>query len=299
MLVNLALGATTSQFDTLEYSGFTWDSDKAVDGCTLQDNPETQQCCAASLGTAENFWRVDLNTTYRVSRVMVYGRNDGQGIQQTGGFKLHVTDGSGQEEQVYDNNGMVYGNGVFDVRFVERDVRAVRITRPDFSVVTLCEVEVYEACADGMYGGDCEFTCGQCQGGAPCDKVTGVCSGGCQPGWETSTCNIASTTLPVIQTSTSGPSTNISPGSESSTMNSSPESGSSTINSPPGQGSTDSQNPSSGSSLTPSQTTGQGQSSTTSGTYTDAVNNAGNIPGAHQLMIFYFGVISFLVLVRN
>ncbi|WAR04083.1 hypothetical protein MAR_019452 [Mya arenaria] len=242
-VVNLALGATTSQFDTLEYSGFTWDSDKAVDGCTLQDNPETQQCCAASLGTAENFWRVDLNTTYRVSRVMVYGRNDGQGIQQTGGFKLHVTDGSGQEEQVYDNNGMVYGNGVFDVRFVE-------------------------PCADGMYGGDCEFTCGQCQGGAPCDKVTGVCSGGCQPGWETSTCNIASTTLPVIQTSTSGPSTNISPGSESSTMNSSPESGSSTINSPPGQGSTDSQNPSSGSSLTPSQTTGQGQSSTTSGTYT-------------------------------
>jgi len=65
------------------------------------------------------------------------------GPMQTGGFKLHVTNGAGVETMVYDNTGVAYGDGVVTVPLSGRDVTSVRITRPEFDVITLCEVEVY------------------------------------------------------------------------------------------------------------------------------------------------------------
>jgi hypothetical protein len=47
---NVAIGQNASQLQTLEFNGFNWTADNVVDNCTLQDDPDLQQCCGASTG---------------------------------------------------------------------------------------------------------------------------------------------------------------------------------------------------------------------------------------------------------
>lgn len=76
--INVAEGKNATQFTSLNYAGFDWTADKAVDGCVNQDDPDNQKCCSASQGVAaSNFWRVDLGQAYTVSLIVVYGRFPG------------------------------------------------------------------------------------------------------------------------------------------------------------------------------------------------------------------------------
>ena len=46
---NVAIGQNATQFNTLEF-GFNWTADKLIENCTSQDDPNNQQCCAATQG---------------------------------------------------------------------------------------------------------------------------------------------------------------------------------------------------------------------------------------------------------
>ena len=75
---NVALNKTATQNTDLNFAGFLWTADKAVDGCTNQDNPDGERCCSASQGTgAANYWKVDLGAQYNVELITVYGRSPG------------------------------------------------------------------------------------------------------------------------------------------------------------------------------------------------------------------------------
>ena len=50
---------------------------------------------------------------------------------------------SGPEIQVYDNAGIPYGNGIFNIT-VDRPVMSVIIRRPTANVLTLCEVQAID-----------------------------------------------------------------------------------------------------------------------------------------------------------
>lgn len=66
-----------------------------------------------------------------------------QGADQSSEFKVAVRNSTGVTEQLYDNKGVTYGSGVFTVTLGEKAISAVVISRPDFNILTLCEVEVY------------------------------------------------------------------------------------------------------------------------------------------------------------
>ena len=70
------------------------------------------------------------------------------GEQQLSGFQVFTTGTiGGPETLAYDNGGVQYGDGVFNITFQpERAVASVIIRRP--IIMVLCEVEVY----------DCEFS---------------------------------------------------------------------------------------------------------------------------------------------
>ena len=79
--MNVALNKPATQFSTLDYL-FFWTADKAVDGCLLRDDPDNQQCCSATEGGPENFWTVDLQGQYLVSRIIVTGRPAGKPVNR-------------------------------------------------------------------------------------------------------------------------------------------------------------------------------------------------------------------------
>ena len=69
------MNKSASHLSSLNYAGFNWTADKAVDGCLLRDDPDTQQCCSCSEGAGtDNFWRVDLGQQYTVNDIVIYGR---------------------------------------------------------------------------------------------------------------------------------------------------------------------------------------------------------------------------------
>ena len=74
---NVALNKTATQFSDLDYI-FFWTADKAVDGCSLRDDPDNQECCSATQGGMENFWTVDLEQQYLVNRIAITARPAGR-----------------------------------------------------------------------------------------------------------------------------------------------------------------------------------------------------------------------------
>jgi hypothetical protein len=70
--INVALKKVATQLGTY------WGPERAVDGCSLNDDPDTQLCCSASESAdstgSDNFWQVDLQEVYSVGLIVVYGR---------------------------------------------------------------------------------------------------------------------------------------------------------------------------------------------------------------------------------
>ncbi|XP_060588341.1 multiple epidermal growth factor-like domains protein 6 [Ruditapes philippinarum] len=182
--INVALSKDATQL------GVYWAPGRAVDGCSLNDDPDTQLCCSASESAdptgSDNFWQVDLQEVYSVGLIVVYGRIAPKGVEQLGNFIMYGQSGStGDRVQLYNNTGVEYGDGIFRVDVnPEKNMSVIRLERPTQNgIITLCEVEVYEACDDGSYGTNCSSDCGKCMNDLPCDKVTGACSSGCEAGW--------------------------------------------------------------------------------------------------------------------
>jgi len=77
---NVALNGVASQLNALNFFGFLWTADKAIDGCREAANSDTTRCCSCSdpftapLGGV-NFWRVDFTTPQSIMRVLIVGRS--------------------------------------------------------------------------------------------------------------------------------------------------------------------------------------------------------------------------------
>lgn len=73
--VNVAVNKTAKQSTTSFYHEYLWDAALAIDG-------ETKfkvdcKCCSCTSGSNETPWlEIDLENTYNIGRIDVFGRND-------------------------------------------------------------------------------------------------------------------------------------------------------------------------------------------------------------------------------
>ncbi|KAL4229451.1 hypothetical protein ACF0H5_012489 [Mactra antiquata] len=145
MSANIALGKPTAQTDTLNFAGYDWSSDLAVDGCKppMPDNDyENSQCCSGSFAVDNyNEWTVDLLGQYVLDYIVVYGRSDVP--QQLEGFTLFIKENQAAAEiPVYDNIGVPFENGTFVIPVLYSGsvsiVTVRRITGPLVKTFRMC-----------------------------------------------------------------------------------------------------------------------------------------------------------------
>ncbi|KAK3611221.1 hypothetical protein CHS0354_002117 [Potamilus streckersoni] len=67
--------------------------------------------------------------------------------------------------------------------------RFISVVRNNQWILTICEVQVFGECLDGVYSKFCNKTCGHCYAGLLCNKETGKCPKGCDMGWKGETCD--------------------------------------------------------------------------------------------------------------
>ena len=75
---NVALRKPATQSNDVNYAGWIWTADYAVDGCTDRDQPDSQYCCSTSIPKeqeTENKWSVDLLGPYVIDRIIIFGRS--------------------------------------------------------------------------------------------------------------------------------------------------------------------------------------------------------------------------------
>ncbi|XP_052257824.1 uncharacterized protein LOC127862660 isoform X2 [Dreissena polymorpha] len=187
--VNIAAGGVTSQTSDLNYAGYLWTSDKAVDGCdtaaisaNFSSDYEKSRCCSCSDGGAgQQTWTVKLTTPSVLSTIVIEGRTDIT-IQLTG-FTVEIQPVGGSPPiQIYDNAAT--GDTVAKPIRIENLatnfpvlIERVNVMKPQ-APLTLCEVKVFSdkwSCNEGWFGTKCELNCSQlCVGG--CEKSDGRCS---------------------------------------------------------------------------------------------------------------------------
>ena len=80
--INVALGQMATQRQDLNYNGFAWSADKAIDGCYSRDNPDISRCCSCSeeVDPGDNFWQLTFSQTQRLMKINVFGRGGNQYI---------------------------------------------------------------------------------------------------------------------------------------------------------------------------------------------------------------------------
>lgn len=136
------------QYSTLNYNGFNWTAHKAVDGCLLRDDPDSQQCCSATqvnqaAQQPNNFWRVNLTRQYKVEKMDIYARiANTDSNNQLAGFHLYITeraDGPETEVEVYTPVNHIYAFLFSPVQ----NVTEIIIRRTGTSIITICEVQVF------------------------------------------------------------------------------------------------------------------------------------------------------------
>lgn len=72
----MAAGQMASHRLSLNYNGFEWTADKAVDGCYDRATPDISRCCSCSqeVNPGDNFWRLDFDQIYPLMKLIVLGR---------------------------------------------------------------------------------------------------------------------------------------------------------------------------------------------------------------------------------
>ncbi|KAL3879302.1 hypothetical protein ACJMK2_031603 [Sinanodonta woodiana] len=182
VLRNFALNKSAYQSSTLYFRAFNWTADKAVDGNTDGRYPGTSRTCSKTeKGIRNQSWEVDIGFLLIVNHVVIYDRSDG--MDELSGFQVCIGNHSNQRntsKPLLKKQLSQFRYRCIADNFV---ARFVSVIRPGKRTISLCEVEVYGECLDGMYSEFCNRTCGQCTNREPCDKDTGECHSGCEPGW--------------------------------------------------------------------------------------------------------------------
>ncbi|WAQ98172.1 MEGF6-like protein, partial [Mya arenaria] len=149
---NIALNKTADQaYPYTDGNGVEWSAGKAVEGCILSDLPESQLCCSATLptsGQTDNYWQVNLGGVRAIGAIIVYGRSDGKQVQLAGFQVYGLLTSGGAKEHLYNSTGVEYPvDGIFNITVKpEKNASIIRVEKPPGdSIITLCEVEVFEA----------------------------------------------------------------------------------------------------------------------------------------------------------
>uniref|UniRef100_A0A673HFY0 Fucolectin tachylectin-4 pentraxin-1 domain-containing protein n=1 Tax=Sinocyclocheilus rhinocerous TaxID=307959 RepID=A0A673HFY0_9TELE len=126
-LGNLASNGTATQSST----SADWFAEKAIDGNRGLQRLRTG--CSSTLNQTNPWWRLDLSSVYRVSRVVVTNRNDCCTFLLVKGVEIRIgnsLENNGNNNAIYSCNGMV---GLY-----------VNLIIPgNMKTLTLCEVEVF------------------------------------------------------------------------------------------------------------------------------------------------------------
>ncbi|KAL3879941.1 hypothetical protein ACJMK2_032217, partial [Sinanodonta woodiana] len=195
-MVNLALYKSANQSTTLNYNGFNWTADKAVDGNSSGRKPDTSRTCSATARTESDqnhTWEVDLGVNINVKTITVYGRSDGAGVQ-INGVRLFIGNHSGPwnyGQEVRSDPPNNTGNIRYVFKPHDTIARFISLMRQGY-ILTICEVTVEGECIRGTYGYGCNDTCGKCyKGDTSCSLTDGRCVEGCEAGWLGDTCKLS------------------------------------------------------------------------------------------------------------
>ncbi|XP_052820023.1 fucolectin-5-like [Mya arenaria] len=143
---NVALGKhawQSSPYVTeLAYPGLAVDGDKTT--TLLQDGGNIYFCTHTSTGLTPQWWMVDLERTYQVSIIVVWGRERFGWDSRTKGLAATVGIGVTNMHQCGDQFQGSVSENPFNFTCKSPLVgRFMKIFREDSEPVTLCEVEVY------------------------------------------------------------------------------------------------------------------------------------------------------------
>ncbi|XP_053400634.1 multiple epidermal growth factor-like domains protein 10 [Mercenaria mercenaria] len=190
--VNVALNQKAHQSSTVFYKYYNWKADFALDGNA--EFSDVCRCCSCTSGSETPWLIIDLGSIYHIGKIVVIGRPDvGYQLRE---FELYAGE---TERQTNETTSLVYRNAVteseyrdtkgrFDIAVGSVSMQFIRIYNENIKKMSICEVNVYEACEDYQFEPDC-IPC-FCEG-HPCDKKTGTCFTDCQPGWHGTSCNIS------------------------------------------------------------------------------------------------------------
>ncbi|XP_041349292.1 multiple epidermal growth factor-like domains protein 10 [Gigantopelta aegis] len=206
---NIARGRPAQQSTTLDDStmcpDYNWavcglkSADLAVDGDTWADhafNYWKGSCSHTNVtDNVTAWWRVDLGSVHRVTRVGIYRPTNWRVKERTSssvfdhrlrGFQVLV------DGQVCYNHSVGFKTPPYHLITCARPLYGSKVTivlppgsqgaRGEY-LISLCEVQVYE-CSDFWFGEECDKRCNCRDQAEVCDKVSGACSAsGCRGHW--------------------------------------------------------------------------------------------------------------------
>ncbi|XP_078320780.1 uncharacterized protein LOC144621431 [Crassostrea virginica] len=195
---NLALHQPAWQSSTHFY-GYT--ADRAVDGMYIDLSAWGGQCASSDMEQTTAEWRVDLGGVKNIHHVFL---QHATGYRNSAflGFSVYISNTTNKEDGVLCFRDTHYTSA--------KILNPVNITCPyhgryviyynnrthrpypkgySFTVIGLCEVEVYGCPSPRHYGKNCSLKCPQnCQNGY-CDIVEGTCFA-CKPGFTGPRCDL-------------------------------------------------------------------------------------------------------------
>ncbi|XP_070192179.1 receptor-type tyrosine-protein phosphatase epsilon-like [Littorina saxatilis] len=159
----------------------------AVNGDTVGNFIDTDNCIHTRQGGIPPWWEVDLGRPYPVHSVVVWARSSYIGRMK--GCLIKV---DGQEcyrfddAQVSRKTNVTCTSGVLNGSVIRVSKDTTGLSKED-ATINMCELQVI-SCSDDYWDSGCDRRCGSCSNGEVCDKVTGHCSS-CPPGIKPPLCD--------------------------------------------------------------------------------------------------------------
>ncbi|KAK3600085.1 hypothetical protein CHS0354_023622 [Potamilus streckersoni] len=187
---NFALNKFANQSSTLNYKGFDWAADKAVDGNTNGWDADMYKTCSATAPDHKmHIWNVHLGFVVIVKRITIYGRVN-KVPDQLSDFELYTDNEFHPRLTNLTSFRVQKPNNIHIFETNDHPANVISVVRRNTWILTLCEVTVEGECLDGFFSEYCNNTCGRCYNGDSCDKESGICPDGCDPGWSEMLCNV-------------------------------------------------------------------------------------------------------------
>ncbi|XP_052793366.1 uncharacterized protein LOC128227154 isoform X2 [Mya arenaria] len=164
-------------------------AEKAIDRLLFISNDQLCETCSATSGNEPPQWQLDLGRKVLLQGYRIYGRMSG-GPGQSSNFNVYVSNISTFTEFVEHVESTLHDDGYIRRFSLPRIIQFLTLNRSNSSVLTLCEVKLYDGgCELGKYGEGCIHDC-HCANEEICDGVTGECaSQNCKRGWTGFSCN--------------------------------------------------------------------------------------------------------------